>query len=476
MIFKFNELFYRPMNPSVVAVYRIFFGLFMVYQMLYYFSIDYTYQFMAGPEMLFHYEWLTFLKPLPVGILQLIHVLLLVAALFIAIGWYYRQAMVFFFLGFTYFTFVDKTLFNNHLYLISLLAFVMIFIKADVKYSLRAWKRPSSFKPTIPAWNQYLLIFLISLPYFFGGIAKLGFNWMDSNLVAELVSQSKPGAIKNLFSEEILVSFLKYGGLLYDLGIVWLLLFRRTRVLGVVLVVIFNLTNNSFLFDDIGIFPFFMICSTILFFNAEKVGAWLGAKLPKKKKEKALSKKQQKRLLKEQKRGPSAEEDPKVEQVAAINTSIKYRNLTTAMLCFFVLFQLVFPLRHYAFTHNPEWYGAGMFFSWRMKMQTKEIVKLEMTLANTETQDFGPIEAKTFLSSNQYAHLLDDPDNLILLAKYLTPKAQKEYNINKPAITADIVVRFNGMPSQQMIQPDVDLSKLNEEDVSDRSWIIPLQK
>ena len=207
MTARISKFLYQPIDPSAVAIYRIVFGLFMVYQMLYYFSIDYTYQFMAGPEMLFHYEGLSFLKPFPVGILQFIHVLLLTAAILIAVGWHYRKAMIVFFLGFTYFTFVDKTLFNNHLYLISLLSFVMIFMNADKKYSVRSWKSNSTLAATIPAWNQYILIFLIALPYVYGGIAKLGFNWTETSLVSEMVSQSKSSLLKSVFSEEVLVSF-----------------------------------------------------------------------------------------------------------------------------------------------------------------------------------------------------------------------------------------------------------------------------
>lgn len=473
MISKLDAIFYREKDPSIVAVFRIIFGLFMAYQMIYYFEIDYTFQFMAGPEMLFNYHGLSFLKPLPLGILQLVHVLLFVATIFITMGWQYRKSMVFFFLGFTYFSFIDKTLYNNHLYLISLISFVMIFIQADVKYSIKSWKSNQSNQNFIPAWNHYMLVFLISLPYFFGGIAKLGYNWLHSNLVVEIVQLNSDGVLTNLFSEALLVPLIKYGGLIYDLCIVWLLLYKRTRIIALFFVLIFNLLNNSVLFDDIGIFPFFMICSTILFFDSKKVGAWLDARIPKKSASKNLTRKQQKRMLKEQHR-KGLTSQPKVGNSLSSITSNKYRSIVSLTLCVFILFQLVFPLRHYYYTDNPEWYGVGLYFSWRMKMQTKEITNFEMTLENTETADFGPIEAKTFLSKNQYIHLFDDPDNLVVLAQYLAPKAGKEYGIDHPAIKANVTVRFNGLSPQQMVQPDVNLYSLQAEDMSNRSWIVPL--
>ena len=99
--------------------------------------------------------------------------------------------MIFFFLGFSYFSFIDKTLYNNHIYLIALIAFIMIFINADKKYSVHSkfFKKNKSNK--VPAWNQNILIFLISLPYFFGGVAKLSSNWLNTNLVQNIIEQSK---------------------------------------------------------------------------------------------------------------------------------------------------------------------------------------------------------------------------------------------------------------------------------------------
>ncbi|MGB0789541.1 MAG: HTTM domain-containing protein, partial [Marinirhabdus sp.] len=290
-----RNFLFKPTDPTVVSLYRIIFGGFMIYQMIYYFQLDYTFQFMAGPQLVFGYEGLPSLPVLPLGVLKIIHVLLLISTICITIGFWYRAAMGVFFIGFTYFSFIDKTLYNNHLYLISLIAFIMFFSKADAAYSVRA-KRGRHI-PFLPAWNQYLLIFVIALPYFFGGIAKLSSNWLKTGLVRELLTATPNSFIKRLFSEDVLVAFVTYGGLVYDLVIVWLLLFKRTRVIGVILVFVFNVTNNSFLFNDIGIFPFFMIASTILFFGPTKTKKCI-AKIFPGKKEKKLSKKQKKKIAK----------------------------------------------------------------------------------------------------------------------------------------------------------------------------------
>ena len=112
----------------------------MCYQMIVYYNLDYTYQFMAGPEILFSYRGLEFMQPLPILSLKIIHFLLLVSSLLVILGIWYRYAIVFFFIGFTYFSFIDITLYNNHIYLFSLISFVMVFLDADILYSLRRKK------------------------------------------------------------------------------------------------------------------------------------------------------------------------------------------------------------------------------------------------------------------------------------------------------------------------------------------------
>ena len=61
-----------------------------------------------------------------------------------------------------------------------------------------------------------------------------------------------------------MVYLISYGGLLFDLLIVPLLLWRRTRPLAFLVALAFHLTN-WYLFN-IGIFPWLMIAATLLFF------------------------------------------------------------------------------------------------------------------------------------------------------------------------------------------------------------------
>lgn len=477
MVKKIINFFFRPINPSSVCLFRIIFGLFMTYQIGKYFGLDYTYQFISGPELLFSYNELSFLQALPLGLLKFLHVGLLISALCITFGLWYRFAMVYFFIVFSYFSFVDSTLYNNHTYLISMISFAMIFVQADVKYRFRFSQNTYAETEKIPSWNQYILMFLIALPYFFGGVAKLSYNWLQTNLVSEIVSKSKTNFVTQLISEDVLVSFIKYGGLVYDLGIVFLLLCKKTRILAVCLIAVFNFTNNTVLFDDIGIFPFFIFCATLLYFDSERVGSFVDAIFKKKTLDKKYSQKEIKRIKKEREKTPPNTSLSSAERSESNSyTRPYYKGFVTIMILIFVVFHFLFPFRYALYTNNPEWTGVCSHFAWRMKLQTKEIIKLNLIMHDKATGATGEIVVKTFVSQNQYLHILDRPINLVVLAKHLKPQIEKKYNIVDPKITADVVVRFNGLPPQKIIMPEIDLTEIDETNYSDLSWVVPLQK
>ncbi|WP_046756982.1 HTTM domain-containing protein [Kordia jejudonensis] len=441
-----DKLVFKSTHVSILAIFRIIFGMFMTYQMIYYYEIDYTFQFIYGPEVLFPYPGLEFLKPFSLGLLKAIHAGLLLSAILITVGFLYRYAMVFFFLGFSYFSFIDKTLYNNHIYLIALIALVMIFINADYKYSLRSKFSKKALPKFVPAWQQNILIFLISIVYFFGGIAKLSPNWLDSNLISYTIDQAQSSLLTNLFSKETLITLIKYGGLLFDLSIAFILLNKRTRLFGVILVVIFSYTNNSILFNDIGIFPFFMICATILFFESAKVGNYIDNIF-------------------------SSASAKKTTGSATQNETPKFKTLTLACLFIFVTFQLLFPLRHIFMTSNPEWTGVAQRFSWRMKMQSRNVTQFKMFLTDRKTAKTYGLDGTSFVTKNQFMHMVEDPYTFVHLAKYISDKLYVERGLVDPIIKAELMVEFNGMPTQYMLDSSIDLTKVDESHFADNAWI-----
>ena len=89
-----------------------------------------------------------------------------------------------------------------------------------------------------------------------------------------LLERSDFAVIGPLLAHPISVYVFVWGGLLYDLLVVPGLLLRRTRLLAVILTLLFHGTN-SWLFT-IGVFPWFMLFSTPIFFPPGSLRALTG--------------------------------------------------------------------------------------------------------------------------------------------------------------------------------------------------------
>jgi len=151
------------------------------------------------------------------------------------------------------------------MYLVSILSFLLILIPCHRSFSLDALINPKSRSQFVPAWSLWLLRAQIGIPYFYGGLAKLNPDWLRGEpmrtWLAELTSIPLVG---QFLTEEWVVYLFSYGGLGFDLLIIPLLLFRKTRVIAFVASVMFHLTN-AYIFN-IGIFPWLMIPATLIFF------------------------------------------------------------------------------------------------------------------------------------------------------------------------------------------------------------------
>ncbi|MFT5238501.1 MAG: vitamin K-dependent gamma-carboxylase, partial [Flavobacteriaceae bacterium] len=169
----------QQIDGTSIAVFRIGFGLIMLWELIYFLRMDFVKVFLIDPKVQFSYEFLSFLKPLPKPILDILIIVLIVCCLLIIIGRFYRKAIIIFCIGFSYLFFLDKAYYNNHLYLVCLLSFLLILIPADNKLSFS--KKRSNQKKPIQYWHFLILRIQLALVYFFGGVAKLNYDWLISN-------------------------------------------------------------------------------------------------------------------------------------------------------------------------------------------------------------------------------------------------------------------------------------------------------
>ncbi|RMA56804.1 HTTM domain-containing protein [Ulvibacter antarcticus] len=421
----------QQINGTSLAIFRIGFGLIMIWELIYFLRLDFVKVFLVQPQLQFTYSFLPFLKPLPEPILDLLIVVLLVACFFIIIGRYYKQAMIIFFVGFTYIFLLDKAYYNNHLYLICLLSFLMIFIPADSRLSFKKSKEKASKPPLY--WHLLVLRIQLAIVYFFGGIAKLNHDWLVNNepVRSILNNTAKTRFLGDALTSDFSIYFFTYGGLVFDLVVPILLFIPKTRTIAVLAALLFNVLN-AWLFEDINIFPYFMMLSLILFLDPERVANFVRRKFEGKK--------------------------------TSVQQSSDLGSLKSPMLIVlsaYFLIQLLLPIRHFLFKGNTDWTGIGQRFAWRMKIQHRSLEKMEFKVWDVKKKVIYPVGMNQYgLNQDQINLIAYDPSAIIQFAEFLKIHTKENKGMGEVLVKSDVEVRFNGRKPQIIFDNELNLLKV----------------
>lgn len=182
----------------------------------------------------------------------------------IMLGYRYRIAIVSYTILWAGVYFMQKSAYNNHYYLLLLISFLLIFLPANRYASLDVKQNRVSEENTMPYWINLLFIIQVAIVYFYASIAKLYPDWLDGTFTKNLLAgtTTRPFFLE-LFSQKRFYLFIAYAGILFDLLIVPLLLFKRTRIVALIASLTFHIYNAIFL--EIGIFPFFALTFALFF-------------------------------------------------------------------------------------------------------------------------------------------------------------------------------------------------------------------
>jgi len=254
-------------EAAPLAVFRIFFGIMMLLSIVRFWSNGWIEKLYLEPKFHFSYHGFEWIKPLGI-FTYAIFIVCALAAILVALGYKYRLAMVFFFLSFTYIELMDKTTYLNHYYFISLLSFVMLFLPANAYYSVDAKLDENSRFQYLPQWNIDVLKLLLGIVYVYAGLAKLNSDWLLEAMPLKIWLPSKYDTplIGHLTGQSWLPYAFSWIGALYDLAIPFLLLWKPTRWFAFGLVVVFHVLTRVLF--PIGMFPYIMIVSVLIFFDA----------------------------------------------------------------------------------------------------------------------------------------------------------------------------------------------------------------
>ena len=435
---------FAPVDIASLAVFRAAFGAMMVWEVYRYFSKGWIARYYIDPDFHFTYYGFSWVKPWPGDGMYVHFAVLGLAAAGVMAGLFHRASAVVFFVGFTYVFLLDQARYLNHFYLISLIAFLLVFLPVHRAFSLDARRRPELQSDTAPFWALWLVQAQVGIPYFYGGLAKLNGDWLQAEPIRSwLAARPDFPVIGRYFAEEWMVLAFAYGGLLLDLLIVPLLLWRRTRPYAFAAGVVFHATNA--LLFRIGIFPWMMMAATTIFFAPD----WprRAGLLP------AASRT----------RGRGA-------RAAAPEAAPAFRAATVGVVFVWVALQLLIPLRHLLYPGNVSWTEEGHRFAWHMKLRDKD-ARARFVVADPDGSTRN-VRLGDHLTRLQASKMAGQPDMILQFAHHLAREARAEGRTGVQ-VRARVMASLNGREPQLLVDPDVDLAA-RPRSLRRASWIVPL--
>lgn len=496
-------------DAASLAFYRIAFGLMMFLGTVRFALNGWIDKFYIKPVFHFTYYGFGWVKPLG-NFTYIIFIISALSALMVAFGYKYRLAIILFFLSFTYTELMDKTTYLNHYYFISVMGFVLMFLPANVFFSADAKANPRLFSNTVPRYTTDILKLLLAIVYFYAGLAKLNSDWLIEAMPLKiwLTGNTHLPLIGPLLGKEWIAYAFSYVGVVYDLFIIFLLLNRRTRWFGFALVVVFHVLTR--ILFPIGIFPYVMIVSSLVFFSGGfhrhilfmVQGLWFRVNTPPPDSYRdshldrgaaslmpgpqplpiaigTLKREEQLHSSPEQIR-----DNPRLRSICGIRVPIFMRGklqttnpkqqttniFIPAFLALFVFIQLLFPFRYVLYPQELFWAEEGFRFSWRVMLMEKAGYT-QFRVVDSVTGKTVYVNNRDYLTAFQEKQMSFQPDFILEYAHFLHDLYARK-GMADPAVYTDSYVALNGRLSTRYLDPKVNLAK-QDESFSHKTWILP---
>jgi len=415
-----------PIDIAPLVFFRMFFGFMMFVEVLRYVEHGWIEKYYIAPSFFFSYYGFEWVTPFVGDGMYLHFVLLGILSLCIMFGLFYRLSTVLFFISFSYVFLLEQAHYLNHFYLIMLISFLMIFIPAHRSLSLDGLIWPKIRSEILPAWTLWILRVQLGIAYFYGGIAKLNADWLSGHSLSRIL----PDVYAEVLSIDVLV-IISWGIALFLLSSVPLLLYKKTRIPAFLIIIAFHI-HNHFAFS-IGIFPWFMIGATLLFFP------------------------------------PSLFRYGKAPSIPRKRFSLQPYKILFAILTIFFLIQVTIPFRHVLYPGNVSFTEEGHRFSWHMKLRTKK-ADADFYVHDSSRNYSVKINPRDYLTSRQRKKMEKRPDMILQFAHHVEDELLTR-GYGDVEFYAYVRVSLNGRDERYLIDPTVDLTK-EERNLRHADWIL----
>ena len=449
-----------PVDASSGAAFRILFGLLMLALVVRFFAHGWIHEYFLVPRHFFPYYGFEWVRPWP-GAGMYVHFAAMGGlALCIAAGLWYRASVVGFGALLAYAHLIDKTNYLNHYYLVICLCLLMAFLPLHRAASLDARRAPAPAPArrgaTVPAWVVWALRAQIGLVYVFGGVAKLKADWLVDAQPMQiwLSANTDVPLLGPLFGERWMAYAMSYAGAAFDLSIVPLLLWRRSRAVAFGALVVFHLVTMRLF--QLGMFPWIMMASSLVFLPpdwprrlAARISTWISTR-----------------------RGRymhAAAVDEATDDDAPAGPAGRPR-LALALLGAYFAVHLLMPLRHLLYPGDVLWTEEGFRFSWNVMLMEKN-GSIDAHVLEPSTGKRWVVSPGAYLTRYQSKMMSSQPD-MILHFAHLVAADFRARGVRDPEVRVDAVASLNGRRRARLVDEAVDLAR-EPDGLSPKRWILP---
>ena len=429
-----NQLFFKNIDNSPLIVFRIFFGFLISCESFGAIITGWVKRVLIEPKFTFSFIGLEWLQPLSGYGMYFYFIIMGLFGIAIMLGYRYRVAIIGYTILWAGVYFMQKTSYNNHYYLLLIISFYMIFLPANQYASLDVKQQRIHKQNTMPYWISLLFIVQVTIVYFYAAIAKFYPDWLDGTFTKLLLSGTTSNEfLLKIFLNKYFYLFIAYAGILFDLLIVPLLLFKKTRTIALAASLSFHLFNAIFL--QIGIFPFFALSFSLFFYPPEKI----------------------RKLFFKNKLS--------IEEPIAYNYSRK--RIFLYFLIPFLFIQFILPLRHHLIEVDVLWTEEGHRLSWRMMLRKRDGF-INFKIKNNDTGEITSYDYHKNLSPKQANTLATKPD---FIWQYCQ-RIKQEYSGKNISIFIDCKNNINNGEFKTLIDPKQDFAKAKWNYFWHNEWVL----
>jgi vitamin K-dependent gamma-carboxylase len=423
---------FKSIDNAPLIVFRIFFGFLIACESFGAIATGWVKKVLIEPQFTFSFIGLEWLQPLSGDLMYYYFSLMGIFGILIMLGYKYRIAIISYTILWAGAYFMQKTSYNNHYYLLLLISFYMIFLPANRGASLDIKYGNVEKEKSIPYWISLVFIIQIFIVYFYASIAKIYPDWLDGTFTKNLLqgTVTMPFFLK-LFAQKWFYLSIAYIGILFDLLIIPLFLFKKTRNFAFLISLCFHIFNAIVL--QIGVFPFFALSFILFFYEPEKIRKVFF----------------------------------KIDSAVLSEPNFHSKKLFIYLFIPMLLIQAILPLRHHFIKGDILWTEEGHRLSWRMMLRERTGF-ITIRVKDNKTGTIEIYNCNKDLTPKQANRLATNPD---FIWQY-SQKIKEEYKGKDISIYIDCSNSVNRKPMRRLIDNKVDFAKTEWDYFFHNDWIL----